>query len=85
MVLGRTRYDVALAGERLLLRPMLNVPLLTETETQALDEERRNAGIVTPLPEMVRLPNRQRWIGIGDALRRVGEIARHLLRGAATV
>lgn len=72
IVLGRTRYDVSLGPDRAMLRPTLNVPLLSDTEAQALEEERRNAGITSPMPELQRLPNRQRWIGIGDALKQAG-------------
>ncbi len=72
VVLGRTRYDVAISGDRLTMKPVLNVPLLTDTELQTLAEERQSAGILTPMPALTAMPDRTRWISLGQALRHVG-------------
>jgi cell division protein FtsW (lipid II flippase) len=72
VVLGRTRYDVAVAGDRLALRPVLNVPVLTPADIELLRQERSQAGILAPLPQLVRVPDRARWIGVLEALRHLG-------------
>ncbi len=74
IVLGRTRYEVSITGDRLRLKPTLNVPLLTDADVLALAEERRNAGILAPMPQLVTVPNRSRWIGIPDGLKIVGAL-----------